>query len=614
MALGALLAGVEAKPVILRPYQEQMKQAWQAAKDRGIQRGLVVAATGTGKTTFFGSIVGSQASQDPAYTALILAHREELLRQAATRFQGMYPQIPVGIESGTSRCPEGVRVVCGSVQKLGIRGSESLEWLGPMELVCDEGHHGAASSYQNVFRRFGCYEENGTYLLGVTATPHRLDQLALYGSEQAIFQEVVFTYDIVAAIKDGFLVDLRGYRAAADIDLSKVKKAGGDYVQKDLEKIVNVDPVNELAFDSWKQVAAGRQTIVFCTGVDHAKRMAEIFREGGFKAEAVYGDLATDAREAAIARFRRGETRVLTNCELLTEGFDAQECSCVLLLRPTTSWSLFTQMVGRGLRTLPNVIDGLGTPSTRREAIRGSAKPDCIVIDIVANTAAHSVNGRPESKDLPSLQALVGLPSALDLEGKTIAEALEEFDALPDIVKAAAFSRDTTFAGLTSVLTQVEMLAELNLPDEAIQAGSQLYWLKTGDLMYIIDAGSDAHGIRRQATLWGDILGHWSLRLESWEGPNQLRDETFPMPENLEAAFKAAERTIQQRFFGVAKMAHVNAPWRRGKPTSTQVDLLRKAGVHAQVIETLDKGKASAMLAMLRAKGTDQGGSVGALG
>lgn len=603
MALGALLALAEAKPVILRPYQQQMVQAWQAAKDRGVQRGLIVAATGTGKTTVFGAITGAQCEEDPEFSALILAHREELLRQAAFRFQGMYPSVGIGIESGSSSCAAGARVVCGSVLKLGMPGSESLSWLRPNEVVCDEGHHGAARSYQSVFRRFGCYQTRGTSLLGVTATPHRLDQLALYGSDEAIFQEVVFTFDIVAAIREGFLVAPRGYRAAADIDLSKVRKSGGDYNQGDLEKTVNVDAVNELAFASWEQVASDRQTIAFCSGVDHAKRMAQIYTEQGIKAEAVYGDMPMPLRDAAIARFRRGDTQVLTNCDILTEGFDAQECACVVLLRPTTSWSLFTQMVGRGLRTLPGVIEGLGEPVQRRDAIKDSAKPDCVIIDIVANTSLHSINEKPESEDIPSLQALVGLPSTLDLQGRSIADAIAAFERLPGLVKSAAFCRPTTFEGLTSVLTQVEMVAELKLPDEAIQAGSQLFWLKIGDLTYIIDAGSDGHGIRRQATLHGDILGHWALRLESWEGPRQIRNETKPMPDNLNIAFKAAERAIQGSFFGVAKMAHVDAAWRQGKPSDLQVKLLQEAGIHREVIETMDKGKASATLSMLKAKG-----------
>lgn len=605
--LGTLLADAEdRKPVILRPYQEQMKQAWHAAKDRGVKRGLVVGATGTGKTTSFADIIGEQCLADEDYSAMILAHRSELLRQASERFAGMFPHIGVGIEAGDMQCPTHARVVAASVQSVGSPGCKRLSWMRPKEIICDEGHHGAASSYQNVFRRFGCYDTDGTYLLGYTATPHRLDQLALYGSEEAIFQEVVFTYDIVAAIRDGFLVDLRGYRAAADIDLSKVRRSHGDYNQKELEKIVNVEAVNDLAFSSWQEVASDRQTIVFCSGVEHARTYAHICSEMGIQAEAVYGDMPVAQRDKVINRFRRRETQVITNCDVLTEGFDAQECGCVILLRPTTSWSLFTQMVGRGLRTLPNVIEGIGEPAARREAIESSAKPDCIVIDIVANTTTHRVDDKPESRDIPSLQALVGLPPALDLEGRTVGKALQEFSALPEMVKSAAFHRKTTFSGLSSVLTQVQMLAELELPDEAIHAGSQLFWLKIGDMAYMIDCGSFGHGIERRAVLRGDILGNWILHLESFEGTRQLRDEVFPMPDALDRAFPAAERVIRKSFSGVSRLAGVNSPWRTGLPTVEQVGALREAGMDEAVLKDLDQGKASAMLTMLKGRGVEK--------
>jgi hypothetical protein len=224
-----------------------------------------------------------------------------------------------------------------------------------------------------------------------------------------------------------------------------------------------------------------------------------------------------------------GEVQVLTNMDILTEGFDAQACSCVIMLRPTQSWSLFTQMVGRGLRVLPGLIDGIGTPAERREAVRGSAKADCIVIDIVSNTSLHNVADRPKDGETPSLQGLVGLPSALDLEGLTLAEAVEEFEQLPELVKAAAFRRKTSFSGLSATLTQVEMLSELSIPEEAEDAGARLYWLKVADLEYMLDIGTGVGSmIRRVARLVGDIVGHWTLHIQSWDGDRLLRDEDVP--------------------------------------------------------------------------------------
>lgn len=945
-------------PVILRPYQEQMQQAWFAARDRGIQRGLIVAATGTGKTTVFWSILDLYNRYSRAFSGMILAHRQELLSQAMHRGRSQCPMISVGIESGDSKASIGTQVVCASVQSVGIEGSTRLDWLGPQIVVCDEGHHACfvagtlvdgipiervrvgdyvwsrgahveqrrvtavmkhvpsllvrlsfsngasfvcthnhpiysvdkhdyipairlregenvyarlqevhqanalcymwddlhakepklaksplllrgmqecckgskkdtqspsvprvwergsflgspelrvnakgtcillnrvqgevlvaselnksrrnepnsciysndspqpneeeecsrcciqevgrespcgergewafdrsarsldvclegssqcssgvcredtqckgsvygastcclqdrysatgendcnrggrenslrlksegsgrledeglrvawlecievlepgsdgtfggvcpegfvynfsvdsnenyfaegilvhncAKTYQNTFRRFGCYQEGGTDLLGVTATPHRLDQLALYGSEKAIFQEIVFTYDIVRAIKDGFLVDLRGFRAAADIDLSKVKDFQGDYALGQLEKAMNTAPITELAFKSWSEVASDRQTIIFCSGVDHAKDVAKVFGEHGIKAEAIYGDMNPSLRQAAIARFQKGETQILTNMDILTEGFDAQHCACVILLRPTKSWSLFVQMVGRGLRTLPGIIEGIGEPMLRRAAISQSKKPDCLVIDIVSNTGAHSLTGKPESKDIPSLAGIVGLPSALDMEGLTVAQAVEQFESLPDMLKAAAWrGRNTSFSGLTATLTQVEMLSELAVPEEVEEAGARLHWLKTGDLEYLLDIGNEIGSpINRKATLTGDIIGNWTLRMMAFDHERTFRDECRQIESvDTRELFRIAEQMIKSCFPGVSRSADAKAPWRSGKPTASQILDLKAFGITDDAINELNKGQASAMLNMLERR--QQGGS-----
>lgn len=598
----------DSPPVILRPYQERMVSAWEAFLDRGGRRGLIVAATGTGKTTVFASIIRNMA-QDPAFAALVLAHRHELLEQACDRIRLMNRGLSCAIDSGRSEAPRGTSVVVASVQAVGMATSKRLDWLGPNLVICDESHHAAAVTYQNCFRRFGCYDDDGgTALLGVTATPHRLDNKALFdtmGSKRAIFEDIIFSYDIVAAIKDGFLVDLRGYRAAAELNLDHVKKTAGDYNQAQLEKVVNTHPVNELAFKSWDEVASNRRTIVFCAGVDHAKDVAALFADKGVTAEAVWGDMHQQEREQVIRRFRSGKTQVLCNRDIATEGFDVPEAACILLLRPTQSWSLFTQMVGRGLRVLPGVIDGIGEPSSRRHAIGGSSKPDCIIIDIVDNTGLHSVSERPDDGTVPSLQALVGLPSALDLEGRTLAEAVEEFEELPDMVKAAAFRRPTSFSGLSAKLTQVEMLSEVEMPQEAIGAGANLYWIKTGEGRYVIDCGRGAdETMSRTAALEVDIIGNWTLTLKS-----QTRNEVYAMPSTMEEAFISAEATIRKYFFGVTQIAGRNAAWRKGAPTDKQVQLLVRLGVDRVLVHemirdgTMDKGKASSMITLLQTNG-----------
>jgi superfamily II DNA or RNA helicase len=597
-------------PVILRPYQERAKSAWQAFIDKGGRRGLIVAATGSGKTMIMNSIIRDMAKGNLDFSCLALAHRKELLEQIRSTAEWVNPDLKATIHSGDYKAERGSQIVAASVQSVGQPHSEALSWLGPQLVITDEAHHSAADTYQRVFTRFGCYDDFGAFLLGVTATPHRLDNKALVGdTSQAIYEEIVFRYDIVAAIKDGFLVDLKGYRAAVDIDLSKVNTRAGDYVQSQLEEVMNVDPVNQLAFESWANAAGGGQTIVFCSGVDHAKAVAEVFNEKGVKAAAVYGDMPMHERISVINAFREGQIKVLTNMDILTEGFDARECNCVILLRPTKSWSLFTQMVGRGLRTLPGIIEGLEfeESSLRRNAISGSKKPECVVIDIVGLTEGHQINDKKSGEGNPSLNALVGLPEGLDLEGKTVIEALEEFEELPEIVKAAANrKRKLNFSELTAVLSQVEMLSEIECPEEASE--SDLYWLKTGELSYRVDCGNDRPedgekiGVAREALLIGDILGNWKLQLRS-----KYRNETHELPDDLQKAFIIADGIIRKSFFGVANLASKRAAWRMGDPTPPQKKFLQDRGIDPGVIAHLTKGSASAMIGLIRSREASQG-------
>ncbi len=581
-------------PILLRPYQERMVGAWEAFLDRGGRRGLIVAATGTGKTTVVGAIVGAMLARDAAFRALTLAHRRELLDQMTARVGLMHPELAPQIHCGDRRAKEPARFVAASAQALGGAKSTALDWLRPDLVIADEAHHAPSRTWQNVFERFGCYESLGTRLLGVTATPHRLDNASLVGG-RAIFEEIVFRYDIRDAIREGFLVDLRGYRAAADFDLARVRTTAGDYNQAQLERAINVEAVNRFAFESWERAAEGRKTIVFCSGVDHAKAIAETFREGGVSAEAVYGEMPREAREAALRRFRTGETRVLANMDILTEGFDSQDCGAVMLLRPTKSWSLFVQMVGRGLRTLPGVTEGMETGHERRHAIRGSAKPDAIIIDIVAVGGDKQVDANPDAELDANLNALVGLPTTMDLGGRTLMQALDEFELLPPPVRAAAYRRPTTFEGLSSVLMQVEMLAEVEVPEEAVEAGANLYWIRTGPSEYDLECGNAPGGYSRNAKLVQDLIGRCSLRLTSSGG----RDETFGLPGDLPVAFRAAEAIVEKRFFGVARLAARRADWRSASPTGEQMRVLRERGIHEEVLAHLDRGHASAMLAML---------------
>ncbi|RYG63347.1 hypothetical protein EON77_21060 [bacterium] len=201
----------------------------------------------------------------------------------------------------------------------------------------------------------------------------------------------------------------------------------------------------------------------------------------------------------------------------------------------------------------------------------------------------------PDAEMDANLNALVGLPTAMDLGGRTLMQALDEFELLPEPVKAAAYRRPTSFEGLSSVLVQVEMLAEVEVPEEAVEAGANLYWIRTAPGTYALECGNAPGGYARHAEMTQDMIGRCKLRLQSSGG----RDEEFPLPGELPIAFRAAEAIVEKRFFGVARLAARKAEWRNAPPTGEQLRVLRERGIHEEVLNHLNRGNASAMLAML---------------
>ncbi|MBC8065674.1 MAG: DEAD/DEAH box helicase, partial [Chlorobia bacterium] len=453
-------------PVVLRPYQAQALAQLLACRDQGMKRVLVVMPTGTGKTTLFSALIGSH-HQEPTQKSLVLAHRRELLDQAYRRIGLQNDHLDVAIEGAGMSLRGDADVVVGSIQSLGRPDSKRLGEFNPGLVIIDEAHHAAASTYQQAMRRFGCYEDQ-TFTVGVTATPHRMDNRQLHGTDEAIFQDVAFTYSLREAIQEGWLADVRGYRVATGIDLSRVRVQHGDYNARQLQDAVNTEERNEAAYMHWSEVAGDRRTIVFCSGIKHADDVADLFRARGASCESVNGSLPTPQRDAILQRFANGKTQVLTNVDIATEGFDLPDVSCVLMLRPTQSWALYTQMIGRGLRVLPNTIDGLVDADARREAVRHSDKTDCIVIDIVDNGEKVAIPKEP-GQEKPSLAAIVGLPTEFDLEGHSLDEALKKWDDLLPAGRAVLFRRPTKYDDLGAMLTAVDILAELSMPESVAQ-------------------------------------------------------------------------------------------------------------------------------------------------
>jgi superfamily II DNA or RNA helicase len=319
----------------LRPYQEEARQAIRDGFHE-FQRQLAVLPTGGGKTILFSAIA---ADRQPGRT-LILAHREELIVQAVDKLRsatGIAAEVERGEEWASLEAP----VVVGSVQTLmQERRRDRWPWDHFSLVVVDESHHILSDSYQGILGHFG----DCAQVLGVTATPDRGDKRNL----GRYFQNIACEVSLLDLIRDGWLAPIRVKTVPLGIPLEGVRSTAGDYNAEDLG----------LAIDPWLERIADvlaahreRKTLVFLPLVAVSERFAALCRERGLPAEHIDGQ-SRDRREI-LDRFRRGQTRLLCNAMLLTEGYDEPSIDCVVCLRPTKVRSLYSQIIGRGTRIHP---------------------------------------------------------------------------------------------------------------------------------------------------------------------------------------------------------------------------------------------------------------------
>jgi superfamily II DNA or RNA helicase len=340
---------------------------------------MAVMATGLGKTRLFTHVAHNWPDR-----VLVLAHRAELVTQAYESLSH-HARGVVEIEQGPRRSKY-ARIVVGSVQS--VAQPARLSRLGADAfglIICDEAHRYLAKTYRRVLDHFARAK-----VLGVTATADRGDKQPM----KEIMDSVAYRMDIKDGIGSGYLVPLKiGRVAIQSIDLSMVPTVAGDLHEGKLEKVMleNVGAVVE----ETRRLHPNRQAIMFFPGVESAELAAQHLnaQEPGC-AVFVSGKTPKEEREEYMNGFREGKYKYLSNCQVATEGFDAPRASLVVIARPTTSRALYTQMVGRGSRVLPDCVDGVDGKegaAERRALIEWSEKPNCVVLDFVGNSGKHTL-------------------------------------------------------------------------------------------------------------------------------------------------------------------------------------------------------------------------------
>ena len=388
--------------MMLRPRQSLLvKRTLDALAQHG--NTLAIAPTGSGKTIMLSAVAGSLLSE-PDAKVCILAHRTELTDQNRGKFSRVNPGLTTSVFDANQKSWEG-NATFAMVQTLSrplhLKQIPTLDLL-----VIDEAHHASSPSYRMVIDQVLAKNPKAA-ICGLTATPNRGDGKAL----REVFSNVADQISLDEMIASGHLVSPRTFviDVGAQEALQNVRRTAIDFDMEQVASILNKSLITEAVITHWKQKAADRKTIIFCSTVAHAQSVCDAFAASGVQAVLIHGELSDAECKARLKEYECGRAQVVVNVAVLTEGYDYTPTACVVLLRPSSYKSTFIQMVGRGLRTVdPDEFPGV-------------IKTDCIVLDFGTASLMHgaleqdvNLDGHPHdgdapSKDCPECDAIVPL-------------------------------------------------------------------------------------------------------------------------------------------------------------------------------------------------------------
>ena len=386
----------------LRPYQKEAMDAvineWDG---KGTEKTLVVLPTGCGKTIVFSKIIENRVKLGKR--VLVMAHRGELLEQAADKLYKA-TGLKCAVEKAENSCiGSWYRVVVGSVQSL--QREKRLEQFDEGyfdNIIIDEAHHCLSDGYMRILSHF-----SHSKVLGVTATPDRGDMKNL----GEVFDSLAYEYSLPRAIKEGYLSPIKALTIPLKLDISSVGISGGDF--KSGEIGTALDPYLFGIADEMKKVCSDRKTVVFLPLVKTSQKFRDILNLRGFKAAEVNGE--SKDRAEVLEDFDKGKYNVLCNSMLLTEGWDCPSVDCVVVLRPTKVRSLYSQMVGRGTRLCEGkkellLLDFLWH-TERHDLCHPAhliARDDEVAARMVQNAEKAAENGNPYPIDIEEAESKAG--------------------------------------------------------------------------------------------------------------------------------------------------------------------------------------------------------------
>ena len=355
----------------LRPYQSAAIDAIYSYYEEHTGNCLLSIPTAGGKSLVMSRFVEGVLKAHPDQRILIVTHVRELIEQNHGELIRLWPEAPAGIYSaGLKRREIRAQILFAGIQSIHKRVYDVQQ----CDLVLIDEAHLIPRSSNTMYRKFldGLKRLNPLLkVIGLTATPYRLDSGLLHQGEGAIFTDIAYEVSVRELIDAGYLSALISKRMATELDVSGVGTRGGEFIAKDLEAAIDQDAITHSAVNEIFSYAANRKSwLIFCAGVDHAFHVRDAVRARGVTCETIVGDTPSAERDAIIMAFKAGQIRCLTNANVLTTGFNAPGVDLIAMLRPTKSAGLYVQIVGRGCRLAPG-------------------KTDCLVLDFAGNIARH---------------------------------------------------------------------------------------------------------------------------------------------------------------------------------------------------------------------------------
>ncbi|MCO6407336.1 DEAD/DEAH box helicase [Hoeflea alexandrii] len=374
----------------LRYYQNEAIKSIIDYWDAGGGNPLIEMATGVGKSMVLAGLTKKLLEDYPAMRILMVVHRKKLIRQNFGALLKAWPDAPVGIYSaGLGKRDAHHRITFAGIQSV----YNKVRQLGPRDVILiDECHLVPAKGegqYRQLLDDMHAIAPHAR-VCGFTATPYRTDTGRLDAGSSRLFDETIYKYDIGKGIADGYLAPLVSRAGIDEIDVSNVRRAGGEFVGTELEK-VSFDIIDKAVAEICEIGKTRKSWLIFCPGIKHSEAVCAALKARGIICGTVHSGNAEGLNDSNLERFEKGEIRALASADMITTGFDAPGVDLIAMLRATLSVSLYVQIAGRGTRVVwPHGFDqNKGDAEDRINAIARSPKPNCLVLDYAGNIRRH---------------------------------------------------------------------------------------------------------------------------------------------------------------------------------------------------------------------------------